>query len=125
MNFSRGPRKTRDIMTALPLKLEDLYNGTVKHMKVTRKVVCKPCNGSGSKSGRSTTCPTCNGTGVRTILRQFGPGMMARQQVQCDRCEDGEIVSPGDRCTTCSGAKIVESQKVLKVEIDKGMQEGT
>eukprot|EP01128_Nolandella_sp_AFSM9_P010981 TRINITY_DN76_c0_g1_i1.p1 TRINITY_DN76_c0_g1~~TRINITY_DN76_c0_g1_i1.p1 ORF type:complete len:470 (-),score=118.14 TRINITY_DN76_c0_g1_i1:162-1571(-) len=120
---SRGPRKTRDVVMALQLTLEELYNGVTKSMRVTRKTLCKKCKGSGSKSGKSTTCPTCQGSGVRTVLRQFGPGMMARQQVACDRCEEGEIVTPGDRCLECHGAKLVESKKILKVEIDKGTKE--
>jgi len=121
----QGPKKTRDMLTALPVTLEELYLGTVKKMKVTRKVVCKPCQGSGSKTGKAQQCPTCHGQGVRVVLRQFGPGMISKQQVVCDQCEgEGTRVREQDKCVECRGERVVEDKKVLKVEIDKGAKDG-
>ncbi len=120
-----GPKKTRDMVTALPVTLEELYGGAVKKMKVTRKVVCKPCTGSGSKTGKATQCGACHGQGVRVVLRQFGPGMISKQQMVCDQCEgEGTKVRDQDRCTECRGERVVEDKKVLKVEIDKGARDG-
>jgi len=120
-----GPRKTRDMVTALPVTLEELYAGAVKKMKVTRKVVCTACAGSGAKSGKATRCAPCQGQGVRVVLRQFGPGMLTKQQVVCDQCRgEGEVVREQDKCGTCRGERVSESTKVLKVEIDKGARDG-
>jgi len=121
----RGPRKTKDMITALAVSLEDLYNGTTKRMKVTRKVLCKDCNATGSASGKSTTCQTCSGTGRRVIVRQFGPGMITKQEALCDQCQgQGEVISPKDKCKKCAGRKVNEEKKFVDVEIDKGMKEG-
>jgi len=112
-------------MTALPVDLEDLYNGTTKTMKVTRKVNCKDCHGTGSASGKLNTCSGCNGTGRRVIIRQFGPGMVTKQEAYCDQCQgQGEIISAKDRCKKCAGRKVVDAAKHINVEIDKGMKEG-
>jgi len=122
---SRGPRKTKDIMTALNVDLEDLYNGTTKNMKVTRKVLCKDCSGTGSASGRSTSCTSCSGSGRRVIVRQIGPGMITKQETICETCQgQGEVISAKDRCKKCVGRKVVEEKKIIAVEIDKGMKEG-
>jgi len=122
---ARGPRKTRDIVTALPVTLEECFVGAVRKMKVTRKVLCKGCKGSGSKTGRAATCTACQGQGVRVVLRQIGPGMITKQQMVCDQCRgEGETVRAQDRCSECAGERLKEEQKVLKVEIDKGARDG-
>lgn len=114
----RGPRKTRDIVTALPVTLEECCLGAVRKMKVTRKVLCKPCKGTGSKSGKASSCQACQGQGVRVVLRQIGPGMVTKQQVVCEQCRgQGETIKANDRCAECAGEKLKEETKVLKVEV--------
>lgn len=41
----RGPRKGEDTVFPLKVELEDLYNGTTKKLKLTKKVLCKTCDG--------------------------------------------------------------------------------
>jgi DnaJ-class molecular chaperone len=40
-----GPRKGKDVLRALPVTLEDLYNGLEKKIKITRMRLCKTCKG--------------------------------------------------------------------------------
>ncbi|VDN31255.1 unnamed protein product, partial [Gongylonema pulchrum] len=49
MFFSGGrrERKVRDMIHQLPVTLEQLYNGAVKKLKVTRHIVCPKCEGIG------------------------------------------------------------------------------
>jgi DnaJ family protein A protein 2 len=59
------------------------------------------------------------------MLRQFGPGLISKQQVRCDVCHgEGEVINPNDRCLGCAGNKVKDESKVLKVEIDKGTMDG-
>lgn len=70
------------------------------------------------------TCSDCRGTGAKVLTRRMG-NMLQQQRVQCDACNGtGENIAPRDRCKTCNGAKTVSENKILKVEIDKGMKEG-
>jgi len=121
----RGPRKTKDKVTVLNLSLEELYAGVMKKMKVTRRVVCKDCTGTGSASKQSYQCKECKGTGMKVTLTQFGPGRYAQQRGPCDVCRGtGENVPEKDKCKGCHGEKVVEDSKVIKVEIDRGSKEG-
>jgi len=94
-------------------------------MKVTRKVLCKDCKGTGSQTGVKHTCSACNGKGRQTHIRQIGPGMITRQEVVCDECRgQGETIPAKDRCKKCTGLKVIEEQKIIKIDIDKGVKEG-
>jgi len=122
---NRGPKKTKDMLVELAVTLEDLYNGTTKKMKVTKNVVCSACEGSGSISKKKHTCQNCGGSGVCVLMRQFGPGMITKQQIRCDKCSgEGEAIPFKDRCKSCNGAKVKEERKILPVDIDKGMTDG-
>jgi len=122
---STGPRKTRDLVHHLSVSLEDLYLGTTKQMKVTRRKLCTTCRGNGTKSGsKSSACSVCNGTGVQVHIRRFGH-MIQQQRAQCSNCDgSGESIPQRDKCTSCGGEKTVAENKILKVEIDKGMKDG-
>jgi len=123
---SRGPQRTKDMVTPLTVKLEDLYNGKTKKMKITRNIICKTCSGSGSKDGKPPSkCKECDGNGIKVMLRQLGPGMFQQVRTQCPECDGkGEVVAEGKRCTDCNGKKTIKETKILNVEIDKGVKEG-
>jgi len=123
---SRGPQRTQDIVTPLTVKLEDIYNGKTKKMKITRNIICKTCVGSGSKDGKSPQkCKECEGNGIKVMLRQLGPGMFQQVRTQCPECNGkGEVVAEGKRCVDCTGRKTMKETKILQVEIDKGIKNG-
>jgi len=118
-------RKGEDIVHSVGLSLEDLYNGRVMKMKVTREVLCTGCSGSGCKAGVSQIkCDGCDGRGARVVIRQMGPMIQQMQQV-CPKCRgEGKSVKPEDSCTTCSGKRTLPEKKVLEVNIEKGMRAG-
>jgi DnaJ family protein A protein 2 len=122
---SRGPQRTKDMVTAVKVSLEDIYNGKTKKMKITRNVICVPCGGAGSNDGKPLTkCKDCEGSGVKTVVRQIGMGMYQQMRVQCPACNGmGEKVVEANRCNKCEGKKVSSEQKVLNVEIDKGVHE--
>jgi len=95
-------------------------------MKVTKKIICKPCEGKGSTAkGASYHCNSCKGSGVKVTVTQMGPGYYSQQRSVCDVCRGtGEAIPAKDRCKTCGGEKTVEDVTYLKVEVDKGSKEG-
>lgn len=120
----RGPRKGKDVLFRLKVELEDLYNGASKTLRLTKNVLCKGCDGKGGKG--VAKCSTCKGRGVRLIVRQLGPGMLQQMQAACDDCEgEGEIIPPAGRCKECRGQKVMEDKTTLKVNINKGMSNGS
>eukprot|EP00163_Fabomonas_tropica_P020209 TRINITY_DN355_c0_g1_i2.p1 TRINITY_DN355_c0_g1~~TRINITY_DN355_c0_g1_i2.p1 ORF type:complete len:413 (-),score=130.28 TRINITY_DN355_c0_g1_i2:410-1648(-) len=121
----RGPKKTEDVAHALNVTLEDLYNGKQSKMKITRRIICKTCTGSGGKAGKAPKkCDTCRGQGVRVVIQQIGP-MIQQMRAQCEDCDgQGEVIDEKDKCKACKGRKVVTDKQVIEVNVDKGMQHG-
>ena len=83
----RGPQKGEDIGFNLGVTLKDLYNGTVKKLKVKKKVICEKCGGKGCKGNAAAKeCAGCNGQGIKIVRRQIGPGMVQQMQTHCSDC---------------------------------------
>ncbi|KAG0941465.1 hypothetical protein G6F57_004970 [Rhizopus arrhizus] len=119
-----GPRRGKDMMHALKVSLEDLYNGKTSKLALQKHILCKKCEGKGGKEGSVRKCKTCNGQGIRVITRQMGP-MIQQMQQPCGDCQaTGEVIDEKDRCTECRGKKVVGEKKILEVHIDKGMRDG-
>ncbi|KAJ8104179.1 hypothetical protein POJ06DRAFT_191756 [Lipomyces tetrasporus] len=119
-----GPRRSRDIVHALRVTLEDLYKGKVAKLALTRTITCQKCGGKGGKDGAVKKCSTCNGTGSVTFQRGMGH-IIQQFQTVCHDCKgEGEIIKEKDRCKTCNGKKTVSEKKILEVHIDKGMVNG-
>ena len=116
-------RKGEDVVHGLKLGLDDLYNGVTKKLSLSRNVICKKCDGKGSKSGASGTCNGCKGAGVKVVVRQIAPGMVQQMQTVCNTCGGtGQTISEKDKCEVCKGQKVVQEKKVLEVHIEKGMR---
>lgn len=120
-----GPTKGEDIVHPIHVKLEDIYNGRLIKLAITRDVICTDCSGSGCASGASeTTCDDCKGRGVRVVVRQMGPGMIQQMQSPCKECKaTGKVIPAGQECNGCKGAKVKPSKKVLEVHIPKGVKD--
>ncbi|KEG08796.1 chaperone DnaJ protein [Trypanosoma grayi] len=120
----RGERKPRDLMHELKVSLDDMYNGKVKRVSVTRDRLCGVCDGGGLRPGAERrTCVSCNGQGVQVHVQQLFLGMQQRTRVTCQACGgEGKVVRDVDVCSRCRGNRIVKDQKVLEVHVDKGMQ---
>ncbi|KAA3671353.1 DnaJ subfamily A member 1 [Paragonimus westermani] len=122
---SRGPRRGKDTVHRLPVKLEELYNGATRKLSITRNNICSKCEGRGGKAGAVQPCKTCRGTGIETHIRQLGIGFVQQVQTTCSRCRgEREIIDPKDCCKVCDGRKVVREKKVIEVPIDKGMADG-
>eukprot|EP01080_Neovahlkampfia_damariscottae_P009783 gene9783-2109_t len=121
----RGPRKGKDVVRALKVSLDELYNGAERKIKITRSRNCLNCSGTGSTSEDGVKkCDSCKGLGRKTQLRRVGPGFVQQVQVACEDCKgQGETINPEFLCGDCKGKKIYQEEKVLNIYIDKGMRE--
>ncbi|KAI8981931.1 HSP40/DnaJ peptide-binding protein [Mycotypha africana] len=119
-----GPRRGKDMVHALKVSLEDLYNGKTSKLALQKHILCPKCEGRGGKEGSVRKCRTCGGQGIRIITRQMGP-MVQQMQQPCGDCQaTGEVIDEKDRCKHCHGKKVVGEKKILEVHIDKGMRDG-
>lgn len=92
-----GRRQGPDVSFDLNLSLEDMYNGTVKKLKLARNIICSECQGKGGK-GDVKPCQDCRGRGVKVMIRQLGPGMIQQVQTHCGSCGgEGTVIPPGSR----------------------------
>jgi len=122
----KGPQKGDDINFQLGVTLKDLYTGVTKKLKLRKKVLCKKCDGKGTKGGlEPKKCSGCNGVGIKVIRKQIGPGMVQQMQSQCGDCGGrGETIDKKDACEECQGKKTIPEEKIVEVFIEKGMKEG-
>jgi len=124
MGGQRGPRrrKGRDVGHALPVTLEDLYNGKTVEIPRDKTVLCPTCAGRGTKNPNANAkCRVCRGAGARIVVRQMGP-MMQQMQVPCDACNgEGNKIEANDRCRDCTGKRTKEISSPLKA-LEKGME---
>lgn len=121
----RGPVKAETVRHELPVTLEELYNGSVRKIRVTRTRVCKDCNGVGAtKKEAVKTCTRCNGQGAVNEMRQVAPGFMTQVRKACPQCSgEGKIMDKQFMCKSCNGKKVVSEKKTLDVHIDRGMHD--
>jgi len=121
----RSSRRQKGETTTFPisLSLEEMYQGCVKKLRLTRNIICADCRGEGGSE--SIKCRDCNGSGIRTIVRQIGPGMITQQQSQCPACGgQGSIIPRDKQCSACQGQKVVKEKKNLEVYVPKGAHNG-
>ncbi|KAF7627284.1 CR-type domain-containing protein [Meloidogyne graminicola] len=124
--FGGGSRRRKGETTVQPLSvtLEDLYNGKNSKLQLTKKALCKTCNGVGGKPGSVKRCEYCRGSGRVFTTRQIGPGMLQQIASQCDNCDGGgENIDAANRCKTCNGRKTVQEQKIIEVKVEPGMRD--
>ena len=124
----RGPKRRprgEDIVFPLKVTLEHLYNGVVKKLALTRKVICDSCDGVGGDSDQVVTCARCKGQGVVVTVRQIGPGMIQQAQSMCPQCQgEGKSIPDRARCKPCKGKKVVSKKITIECNVDKGMTHG-
>ena len=114
--FTNGRHQTRREAFPLHVSLEDLYNGVEKKVRITRKVICKSCQGEGGKGIK--VCPTCKGTKMEAQRRKMG-NMIQEIRRPCMECKaQGRIIQ--DVCKGCEGQKVVSEAKEVVIPIRKG-----
>ena len=110
--------KGRNINSMVALTLEEMMNGAVKKIKLSRRVQCEPCKGTGAENGDVLNCTACGGIGKinKTVHYQFGEMVM---QETCSSC-GGNGTKPKKMCQTCFGSGTVRKDEEVDVNIPKG-----
>ncbi|KAI0526342.1 DnaJ domain-containing protein [Xylaria bambusicola] len=122
----RRPRRGPDEESKYSVSLEDLYKGKTVKFAANKSVVCGTCKGSGGKEKvKPQQCDRCKGNGMVEILRQMGPGLVARDTAPCDRCQgSGNYYKEKDRCKKCKGKRTIQETKPLEIYIPRGAYQG-
>jgi DnaJ-class molecular chaperone len=116
------PKRLRDIKHRLHVTLEELYNGKEITLRVTRKVLCPACDGSGYQKVKSAgKCRTCDGRGQRIEVTRAGP-MITQKAVECSDC--GGAGEKSEPCRDCNGQKVLDEKKTIVMRIEPGMENG-
>ncbi len=106
------------------MTLEEITNGALKKINISRKSGCNSCKGDGTDGSANAIekCKTCNGSGVvrkvqNTFLGQF------QTEAVCHTCSGrGEhILKP---CKTCNGKSVITQKDALELQIPAGVQDG-
>ena len=110
-----------DIRYNLEITLEEAFGGLEKEIKIPATKVCEKCHGHGTKDGKEAPlCPQCRGTGK--VRSQHGGFFIV--ETTCPHCQGrGRIAK--DVCPDCHGEGAVHQEKVLKIKIPAGVEDGT
>jgi len=115
---ARG-RRGSDLRFNLDLTLEEAAFGVEKVIDIHKWVNCSVCDGTGSKSKKTTTCPDCKGQGQ--VRYQQGFFSVSRT---CSRCGGtGKYVN--DPCTTCRGEGKVREPRKINIKVPGGVDTGS
>ena len=107
------------------VSLEDIYRGKTSKLRLEKTVICPKCAGHGAKESDVQRCRSCNGAGYREGLRQIGP-IIQRQRVKCQQCDgQGRFIEERNRCKQCGGERTIVEKKILHVNVDRGVANGT
>jgi DnaJ-class molecular chaperone len=108
-------KRTPDALFSVQLTLEECFSGTKRVLSVERNVLCKGCNGLGSKDKNGVRkCVSCDGTGVTK--------KGAITTVCCNSCKGkGISVNPNSVCIDCKGAHVIKENKTLEVTVPPGV----
>jgi molecular chaperone DnaJ len=124
----RGERGTRSQRGAnlrynLEISFEDAAFGKETKIEVPSWENCPVCKGSGAKPGTSPqTCPDCHGTGEIRSKQNTMFGQFVNVKT-CPRCAgEGKIIK--DICTNCKGTGKVKKNRIVKVKIPAGVDDG-
>lgn len=120
----RGPQRQQtgaDVKVATEIDLTEAFSGVKQSVRVTTRVSCDACSGSGSadKNATADTCKTCAGAG--RVHAQQGFFVVERA---CPTCGgSGRVVR--NPCRVCAGAGTVPRERTIEVQIPAGIEDGT
>ncbi len=125
MGGGRGRKQSyaqrgQDIRYNLSISLEEAFSGIEKEIKFPSTQTCETCHGHGTKDGKEApVCPHCNGTGKIRLQQGF---FVVEQS--CPQCKGtGHLVK--EACPDCKGKGFINQEKIIKVKIPAGIEDGT
>jgi molecular chaperone DnaJ len=112
-------RRGEDLRYDLEISLEEAAEGLETKLQIPRLEACETCGGSGHEPGaRPEVCTTCRGQGQ--VRRSQGFLTVA---MPCPTCHgEGEVNR--HPCTACRGQGRQQRERLLKVTIPAGVEDG-
>jgi len=114
-----GPERGEDLQYTMKVGFVDAVRGVQTKIRLSRRIACPACGGSGSKGGAPKTCPTCRGTG-----KSFQQRGHMRFSGACPTCGGRGVVN-GHDCQECRGQGTVETTETITVRIPAGVDTGS
>jgi DnaJ family protein A protein 2 len=109
------PRKLADHHYSCSIDLRDIYTGTTKRFKIKRESYCMSC---------FKVCLSCNGAGERTQRLNIGPFLQMISHA-CGACNrNGVVLHPNHECSKCKGKGRYSEEKIVEINVAKGIQSG-
>jgi molecular chaperone DnaJ len=119
----RGPRRGRDVETAIELTFEEAVFGIDKTLNLTLDDECSHCKGTTVEPGYDLkTCDTCKGAGQQTRIMNTMFGAI-QQQVICETCH-GRGKVPEKNCTVCHGKGTERKKQSITIKVPAGVDDG-
>lgn len=115
-------RNNLDLHQNLAIDFTEAAFGCKKKLLIKRDILCKSCNGTGSKDNQLDNCIKCGGHGKINMQQRTPWGVISRTAI-CSDC-DGEGRIPKNKCTNCSGKGIVKEKETIEISIPKGIDNG-
>ena len=112
-------RRGSDVETEVSLAFTDAVHGVTVPLRLTERIPCPTCHGSGAKPGTSPReCPICHGAGL--VTRNQGSFAFSEP---CPNCQGtGSVIdSP---CPNCHGERTIVSTRTVTTRIPAGVQDG-
>eukprot|EP00866_Antonospora_locustae_P002435 jgi/Antlo1/2435/2574 len=114
-------KKVKDTVHKVKITFKESFLGKKVKYKIKRRVVCTKCDGKGGEDCRK--CEKCNGKGKI----QFKTNQLIFVSIQeriCDCCNGNKYVVKGAMCKGCGGKRTVNEEKILDVDIPRGIRDG-
>jgi len=119
-----GPPRGQDIEASAVLEFADAAFGCEQEVAIRTAVPCDDCGSTGAQPGTGVeTCSDCGGAGEVRTVRQTVLGQIVAA-APCRRCSGLGQVIPMP-CAACSGNGRIVTDKVLKVDVPAGVDEGS
>jgi len=107
----------KQIIADLKVKLEEIYLGAAKKVRVKHYIPCPFCSKEPAK-----ICMNCNGQGEVISLNQAGPRKIVQVSEMCKKCNGQGTIYDTTSCHVCSGTHKIKTKRTVPVRIDRGMR---
>lgn len=119
----RYVNKGSNLRIKVKLNLSEIANGVEKKIKVSKKIACEPCSGTGALNGSSfSQCSTCKGAGqVRRVTNTILGQMQTTST--CPACQgEGQMIT--SKCKSCNGHGTMAGEEVISINLPPGVGDG-
>jgi DnaJ-class molecular chaperone len=121
-NTNVQEQKPEPIYLTIEISLKELFTGTTKPIKYNRRIRCRVCDGTGSKTKKDCRCLNCGGTGI--IKNVMNMGLIQHINANpCGVCKStGSNIEDFDKCENCNGLILVEENVEQLLNIEKTVE---